>query len=282
MAGSLWLLRLSITTISPGRRVGTRNCTTQARKLSALMGPSRMHGAVIPSHRNPATKVSVLRWPCGTWATRRWPLAQRPCRRVIFVFAQVSSMKIRRDAQTLPCRSCHCRRRRATSARSCSLARRLFFKAEPGVIQEVPDTVVAHVHTTRVQFPQQFAAGEVRLLCHPLTDPGFLAGQGKWLLATHRQRRRAPRLRFALRPADHRRVAHLIMLRRFRAAHAISHRTNCALPQIKRVGSSHARWPPLQPAASITSHAAPESPRGSQPQATVLLNPFYPWGSMRR
>ena len=45
-------------------------------------GPSRMHGAVIPSHRNPATKVSVLRWPCGTWATRRWPLAQRPCRRV--------------------------------------------------------------------------------------------------------------------------------------------------------------------------------------------------------
>ena len=50
------------------------------------------------------------------------------------------------------------------------------------MIQEVPDTVVAHVHTTRVQFPQQFAAGEVRLLCHPLTDPGFLAGQGKCFL----------------------------------------------------------------------------------------------------
>jgi hypothetical protein len=32
MAGSLWLLRLSITTMSPGHRVGTRNCTTQARK----------------------------------------------------------------------------------------------------------------------------------------------------------------------------------------------------------------------------------------------------------
>ena len=62
------------------------------------------------------------------------------------------------------------------------------------MIQEVPDTVVAHIHTTGVQFPQQFAAGEVRLLCHPLTDPGFLAGQGKWLLAAHRQRRRAPRL----------------------------------------------------------------------------------------
>src|SRR6185437_17067074 len=66
MAGALWLLRLSITTMSPGRRIGTRNCTTQARKLSALMGPSRMHGAVMPSHRSPATKVSVLRWPCGT------------------------------------------------------------------------------------------------------------------------------------------------------------------------------------------------------------------------
>ena len=55
-----------------------------------------------PSHLRPAMKVSVLRCPCGTFATRRRPLAHRPCARVMLVFAQVSSMKIRRRAATLP------------------------------------------------------------------------------------------------------------------------------------------------------------------------------------
>jgi hypothetical protein len=31
----LWLLRLSITTMSPGRRIGTRQVCTQARKSYA-------------------------------------------------------------------------------------------------------------------------------------------------------------------------------------------------------------------------------------------------------
>src|ERR1700690_3172155 len=46
-------------TISPGRRSGTRNCSTQARKLSPSMGPSNTHGAMMPSQRRPATKVNV-------------------------------------------------------------------------------------------------------------------------------------------------------------------------------------------------------------------------------
>jgi hypothetical protein len=45
----------------------------------------------------------------------------------MLVFAQVSSMKISRPAVTLFWCRRHCSRRRATSARSCSLARRLFF-----------------------------------------------------------------------------------------------------------------------------------------------------------
>ncbi len=36
--GSLWLLRLSSTTTSPGLRVGTRLCSTQAVNVAALMG----------------------------------------------------------------------------------------------------------------------------------------------------------------------------------------------------------------------------------------------------
>jgi hypothetical protein len=37
----LWLGRLSRITISPGRKVGMRHCSTQARKLLALIGWSK-------------------------------------------------------------------------------------------------------------------------------------------------------------------------------------------------------------------------------------------------
>ena len=51
--------------------VGTRNCTTQARKTAPLIGPSMTQGAVMPSARNAARKVMVTQWPCGTRASRR-------------------------------------------------------------------------------------------------------------------------------------------------------------------------------------------------------------------
>ena len=45
---TLWAGRLSMTTISPGRRVGTSICSTQARKHSPSIGPSRSIGATKP------------------------------------------------------------------------------------------------------------------------------------------------------------------------------------------------------------------------------------------
>jgi hypothetical protein len=39
--------------------VGTRNCSTQAVKLCALIGPSRTHGASIRSWRSAARKVTA-------------------------------------------------------------------------------------------------------------------------------------------------------------------------------------------------------------------------------
>lgn len=71
MSGVLWLLKLSITTISPGLGIGTNACLTQARKLRALMGPSSWHKAWIPSQRGQATKVIVFQLPCGALATKR-------------------------------------------------------------------------------------------------------------------------------------------------------------------------------------------------------------------
>ena len=54
------------------------------------------------SHRKATRKVSVRHRPCGTFATRRAPRRQRPCRRVMLVLAEVSSMKTRRLGSSRP------------------------------------------------------------------------------------------------------------------------------------------------------------------------------------
>ena len=77
-----WLPRLSSTTMSPGRRVGTRNCVTHARNRQPLMAPSNTQGATRPSERKAATNVMVVQRACGTEATRRCPRKARPWVRV--------------------------------------------------------------------------------------------------------------------------------------------------------------------------------------------------------
>src|SRR5665213_4283494 len=122
----------------------------------------------------------------------------------MFVFAQVSSMKINRLAGTLFWCCFHRRRLRATSARSCSLACRLFFKAETNMVKEMPDTVVTDLDPTLVQFRQQFAPGDIWLLCDADPYPRFFIGQCERLLAAHRQRRGTACLGQASGPADRR------------------------------------------------------------------------------
>ena len=57
----------------------------------------------------------------------RSPRGQRPLSRTILVLAAVSSTKTSRAGSNMPCSRIQRRRARATSARSCSAARRLFF-----------------------------------------------------------------------------------------------------------------------------------------------------------
>src|SRR5258708_14532753 len=165
----------------------------------------------------------------------------------MLVFAQVSSMKINRAAGILFWCRFHCRRRRATSARSCSLACRLFFKAETNVVNEMPDTVIADLNTALVQLRQQFASGDIRLLFNTSPYPCLFTGQREGLFAAHRQRRRTARFGLASGPADRRGVAHLIMRRRSLPAHAGGDGGDNAFAQIERIWSCHAGWPPVQP-----------------------------------
>src|SRR5665213_4399323 len=91
-------------------------------------------------------------------------------------------MKINRLAGTLFWCCFHRRRLRATSARSCSLACRLFFKAETNMVEEMPDRVIPDLDPTLVQFRQQFAPGHVRLLVNSVSYPRLFIGQGEGLL----------------------------------------------------------------------------------------------------
>lgn len=60
ISGCLCTAKLSRTTTSPGRSVGTNTWSTYARKVGVSMGPSNTAVAVTPSTRNPATTV----WVC--------------------------------------------------------------------------------------------------------------------------------------------------------------------------------------------------------------------------
>ena len=123
-------------TMSRRPRVGARHCSMYARKMGPFIAPSIRKGATIPSWRKPATKVIVFQCPCGTDAINRSPRGQRPLSRTMFVLVAVSSINTSRAGSSMPCSRTQRRRARATSARFCSAACRLFFKADIVSIKE--------------------------------------------------------------------------------------------------------------------------------------------------
>ncbi len=96
-------------------------------------------GAVKPQSVSAATTVTVFQCPCGIGARHRWPRGARPRSRAIFVEAPVSSMNTRSSGSRSGCASNQACRRAATSGRSCSLARAVFFEGEIMAIEKTPD-----------------------------------------------------------------------------------------------------------------------------------------------
>src|SRR5215467_13433613 len=128
-------------------------------------------GAAIRSQRNAARKVNVRQRPCGSLAIRRVPRGERPWRRVILVLAQVSSMNTRRLGSSRPWYFFHWVRRRAMSARSGSLAYRLFFKTDPFALEEAPHCAVARRRAALSEFGHHCAQGQIRPLGDPRQQP---------------------------------------------------------------------------------------------------------------
>src|SRR5438105_8805798 len=166
----------------------------------------------------------------------------------MFVLAQVSSTKTSRWGSIWPCLACHWARRRVTLGRSCSLARRLFFEAETRATDQVPQRMIAGLAAALLQFGQDLAQRHIRLPGDAGNNPVPLLQQGERPLAAHRLGGNAATLPLQPRPALHRGLADLKPSRNLSTAHASPIRRNDTFTQIHRIRTSHAGWPPSQPA----------------------------------
>lgn len=123
----LCTLRLSITTISPGCRVGERNFSIYASKIRRFTAPSNTILQVSPFSRNAERIVVRSHLPSGAWSLQRLPPSERPYNRVILVFAPVSSRKTKWRTGLFFWNIRHFSLFCFTSSLSCSLALRVFF-----------------------------------------------------------------------------------------------------------------------------------------------------------
>jgi hypothetical protein len=177
-----------MTTTSRRSSVGARHCSTYVRKIAPFIGPSITKGATIPSWRKPATRVIVFQCPCGTDPTNRSPRRQRPRSLTILVLVAVSSMNTRRAGSSMLCFRSQRRRARATSARSCSLARRLFFDGDIMSLEKPPDRGAAAWNSLLAHRGNDLVQRQIRLCGNQSQQPFRV------LL----QRRRAPAARLCL------------------------------------------------------------------------------------
>src|SRR5215469_9385357 len=138
--------------------------------IAALIGPSRTIGATILLCRRAATNVIVFHSPCGTWPISRSPRGQRPLRRTILMLVAVSSINTSRVVSRKPCCRFQRRRARATSARCCSAARRLFFERDAMTIEESPERATAARNPSLVHRRYKLVQRSVRLLINQGKD----------------------------------------------------------------------------------------------------------------
>src|SRR5262249_23575251 len=115
----------------------------------------------MPLRRSAATKVMVFQCPCGTRPISLSPRGQRPLSRTILVLAAVSSTKTRWAGSNMPCSRIQRWRARATSARSCSAARRLFFESDIVTLEEAPHRAAAARNLVPVHRQNRLVQGQV-------------------------------------------------------------------------------------------------------------------------
>src|SRR5438876_1847363 len=230
-------------TTSRRSSVGARHCSTYARKIVPFIGPSITKGATIPSWRSPTTRVMVFQWPWGTDPTNRSPRGQRPRSLTKLVLVAVSSINTNLAGSSRPCLRIQRRRARATSARSCSLARRLFFDGDIMSLEKSPDRGATAWNSLLAHRRNDLIQGQIRLL-------GYQSQQPFHLLL---QRRRTPAAQLcsgasavtpALQPPHRRTGAQAEAFGRFPPRCSGHDGFDNAFTQVIRIGLRHRLGPP--------------------------------------
>src|ERR1035437_9713966 len=188
----------------------------------------------------------------------------------------VSSMKTSRFGSSLGCCFCRAIRAAATSGRSCSVARRLFFKRQLQMMQEAGDRRFADRYLLR-QLCHKFRQRDVRLLCDQLPDHSFVYGQDKFLVAA--KLRRADTARLAIKPykTPHRAEAYTILVRNFRSGGPSFNRRHHTGAQVFRVWLRHSML--ASPSRKLESYSRlPEN----TPDSIFTGNALIQWFSTLR
>src|SRR5713226_9540043 len=109
--------------------------------------------------------------PSGTYPIKRSPRGLRPFGRTMLVLTAVSSMNTNLAGSRSPCSRIQRRRARATSARCCSAARRLFFNGDVMTSEETPKRRTASTDSFLVHRRNDLIERQVRLLSNKGEDP---------------------------------------------------------------------------------------------------------------
>src|SRR5450759_5689556 len=134
-------------------------------------------------------------------------------------------MKTSRFRSSLGCCFCKALRPAVTSGRSCSAARRLFFKAQIQMMQESGDRRLTDRHLLLRQKGLDLCQRDIRLLRHQLPDQFLVRGQSISLVPAEFGRTNAARFTVQPTEAHDRADTHSKLLRSFRDGSAILPRT---------------------------------------------------------
>src|SRR5262245_20500016 len=235
----------------------------------------------MPLRRSAATKVMVFQCPCGTRPIRRSPRGQRPLSRTILVLAAVSSINTRRAGSNMPCSRIQRRRARATSGRSCSAARRLFFESNLVARKEAPPRGAAARNLVFAHRRNHLVQRQVRLLLDKTQQKIRVLLQRRDA-ATPWLGRAAARFAKALDPDNRRAGTDFKLLGRLAPRGAAFDLPNHPHPHVPRIGFRHRSASQKRISADRLSHSPThENPHDSIEAEHALAPRSGQWLSER-
>src|SRR6266436_8213947 len=163
---------------------------------------------------------------------------------MMVVETAVSSRKTSRRGSSFGCRRCRDRRSAATSGRSCSAARRLFFKGQLQMMKKTGNRRLADCDLFLRQTGHKLFQRDVRLVRHQLPNQFLMLCKREILVAAKLSRTYAAGFPVKFQEPDNRTDADPVVFCGFRYRGAIQNCLNRSSAQIFRIRLCHPCWPP--------------------------------------